>query len=152
MLDVSPTTDVPKRSKGRGLGTFASYMHAANDFVSPARATVAGYPYVVRGTQKSSKYLFYSATGIGDDGFVMDAPPGSSSHFNDSVYYTIDTSLGDSGGPIYYPDPAGIDPLYHVFAVVQGGDDTSYNYGTRINRARLQIINSLMQQDKDENY
>ncbi len=150
MLDLSPTTDVPKRSKGSGLGTFASYMHAVNDFVSPAMATAAGYPYVVRDTQKSAKYLFYSASGTGDDGSVMDGPPGSSSHFNDSVYYTIDTSLGDSGGPIYHPDPSGVDPLYHVFAVIGGGDDTSYNYGTRINRARQQIIGSLMLEDKDE--
>lgn len=158
ILDVNPTTDVPKAKKGKGLGTYASYMHAVNDFVSPAYAYAAGYPgnVTVNGMylDEKAEYMFYSFTGNGDDGYVTDVPPGQSGHSVDSVFYTIDISEGDSGGPIYHTDPARIDPLYHVFAVINGSNDTGttgYNFGTRINHARQVIIGSLLQEDKDEN-
>jgi len=155
LIDLNPVVAATRADRGKALGDLAGYVYAEDDFVNPdVAATIPGYPGAAAGLQLNNNYMYYSAVYIGDDGPVMDHPPGNPNNSNadNLVYYTIDVSNGDSGAPIFRPDPVGNDNTWHAFAIVRAGGygGTNFNDGTLISQTRKKIIQMLMQKDKDD--
>lgn len=157
LIDLNPVVGATRADRGKGLGDKAQYMIVADDFISPDQNSfIAGYPDFVNNVYKNSNYMYFSGVGIGDDGPVLDynnsGPYGSPEQSDNEVFYTIDTSNGDSGAAIYHPDQVTNDLLLHLYAIAraQGSPGTKFNSGTLITTTRKNLIKMQMQQDKDD--
>lgn len=92
---------------------------------------VTGFPQEVNGNRVNDKnYLHSQYTGTGNITNKTDY----------RLYYDVDTSSGNSGGPVYVEERIGNQTFYSVLAI----HTTGSNYGTRIN---VDIMKFFMNND-----
>lgn len=69
---------------------------------------------------------------------------GNSSLGQDFLTYTMSTSNGDSGAPVFYPDPAR--PFYRVIGVHVSGVRNNWNFAVPLTQSYIDLVDDLINQ------